>query len=128
MHFNAEKTEEIISSTKRNNPNHPILKFGGDEVIGVLATFSVLRKQLHPLIYLKKFQLNVMFLITYDVIVSASQVIELSALQARIVEMSSLNGMYWIQISRNLTRLRPSRANYLELSGRLRNQCTTFTT
>ena len=33
MHFYAEKTEEIIFSTKRNKPNHPILTFGGNEVV-----------------------------------------------------------------------------------------------
>ena len=31
--FNVEKNEEIIFSTKRNKPNHPILMFGGDEVV-----------------------------------------------------------------------------------------------
>ena len=33
MHFNAEKTEEIIFSTKMNKPNHPVLMFGGNEVV-----------------------------------------------------------------------------------------------
>ena len=33
MHFNAEKTEENILSTKRNKPDHPILMFGGDKVV-----------------------------------------------------------------------------------------------
>ena len=32
MHFNAEKTEEIIFSTKRNKRNHPTITFGGDEM------------------------------------------------------------------------------------------------
>ena len=33
MHFNAEKTEGIIFSTKRKKPNHPMLTFGRDEVV-----------------------------------------------------------------------------------------------
>ena len=32
MHFNAEKTEEVIFSNKRNKLSHPILMFGGEEV------------------------------------------------------------------------------------------------
>ena len=33
MHFNAEKTNESIFSTKRTKLNPPILTFGGDEVV-----------------------------------------------------------------------------------------------
>ena len=33
MQFNAEKTEEVIFSTKRKKPNHPALMLGGDEVV-----------------------------------------------------------------------------------------------
>ena len=33
MQCNAEKTEEVISSTKRGKPNHPVLMLGDDEVV-----------------------------------------------------------------------------------------------
>ena len=45
-----------------------------------------------------------------------------------LFKMCSLNGIYWIQISRNQKCSRPSRANYVELSGQLKNGCTIFTT
>ena len=32
MQFNAEKTEEVIFSTKRNKPHHPVLSLGNDSV------------------------------------------------------------------------------------------------
>ena len=32
MQFNAEKTEEVIFSTKRLRPQHPSLKLGNDEI------------------------------------------------------------------------------------------------
>ena len=32
MQFNADKTEEVIFSTKRNKPYHPVLKLGNEEV------------------------------------------------------------------------------------------------
>ncbi len=32
MHFNAEKTEEVIFSTKRNVPFHDVLKLGNEEI------------------------------------------------------------------------------------------------
>ena len=52
------------------------------------------------------------FHIAYDVLFSTSQFIELSALQVLTFKMFSRNGIYWIQISVILTRLRSSRANY----------------
>ena len=33
MQSNAEKTEEVIFSTKRKKPNHPALMLGDDEVV-----------------------------------------------------------------------------------------------
>ena len=32
MQFNADKTEEVIFSTKRNKPYHPVHKLGKEEV------------------------------------------------------------------------------------------------
>ena len=32
MHFNADKTEEVISSTKRNKPLHDPLTLGTDDI------------------------------------------------------------------------------------------------
>ena len=33
MQFNADKTEEVIVSTKRKKPNHTALMLGDDEVV-----------------------------------------------------------------------------------------------
>ena len=33
MPFNAEKSEEVVFSTKRKKPNHPALRLGDDEIV-----------------------------------------------------------------------------------------------
>ena len=33
MQFNANKTEEVIFSCKRNKTNHPKLRLGSDEIV-----------------------------------------------------------------------------------------------
>ena len=99
-----------------------------EEMVQTYVPFCpILRKHAHLFIFLKKFLLNAMFHIAYDVIVNTNQLIELSALQVLFFKMFFPNGINWIAISRIPIHLRPSSVNYLELSGRLKNQCTMST-